>query len=73
MVFLRKIKDVWLKTGEYIGNIIANVVLALVFFLLIGIASLVTRIFQRKKESRAGVWKKRAHTEPTLQNLDHLF
>lgn len=56
-----------------LGNILAGIVLTLVFFFLIGGTSLIGRLFGRKREKHKNAWQRKRYTEPTLQNLGHLF
>ena len=63
--FLTPFKNIWIKLGEILGKVIAPIVMALVYFIILTPVSLVVRIFGKDllglkiSENKNSYWIKR--------------
>lgn len=72
--FLRALKSGWIAFGNAIGKIVSSVVLAILYFFVVGPVSLISRIFQKdhlgmKRGRRKSYWTAYDLKEPTLENM----
>lgn len=75
-VLLKSFKNAWIKLGELLGRIIAPVVMAIVFFLILTPISLLVRVFGKDligikfSSDRSSYWIKR---KKHLGSMDKQF
>lgn len=74
MQFLVQIKNFWIKIGETLGNIMAPIILTVVYFIILGPISLIAwftkKDFLNQKQKKSTYWI--AAPQKNINSLDEL-